>query len=399
MVEGAALPQASARRVWVFVSVLCCVALGSAGWVKWSNAGSASASTGKEQGEERARPVKLSLVTTGSLPLVAEYRGELDTDVAELAAQGSGRLLSVSVNLGDTFQAGDVLARVDAAETRRMLGEASAQVQSAAAASARATAQLETAREESARGDKLVEQRVLSQQELSALRSQVKVFEAEVSAAEAQKAAAQARVELYREQVAQTGLKAPFAGAVGRRYLDPGATVQAGTPVLRLVKGGPLEVRFRVSEIHLSRLTAGTELSLSTLGTGKESFTGRLMRVAAEVSRTDRSVEAEGLLDAEHAALRPGMYATVTVSLGTLDDAIVVPSAGLLSRIVEDGSSERGVYVAEGGKAHYVSVTVVGEYEGRAAVVGVKPGQKIVVQGQELLSDGAEIRSVDEKVP
>jgi RND family efflux transporter MFP subunit len=336
---------------------------------------------------------------TGSMPLIAEYRGELDTDVAELAAQGSGRLLSVKVNLGDTFEKGDVLAKVDAAETRRMFGEAGAQAESAVAAKQRAAAQLETAKEEAERGVKLLAENLISQQQLSALRSQVKVLEAEVSAAEAQRSAALARVELYREQLGQAELKAPFQGAVGRRYLDPGATVQPGTVVLRLVKGGPLDVRFRASEIHLSRLKAGTSLDVSTLATGKKTFEGRLERVSAEVSRTDRSVEAEGILLAEHSELRPGMYAMVRVSLGTLEDATIVPSGALLSRIVDDGSSERGVYVVEGTQANYRKVDVVGEHAGQAAVIGVDSGKMIVVQGQDLLSDGARVKIGQEKKP
>lgn len=383
--------------MWLFVGLISCVALAAAAWVTW---GSESATEeGEKTREKPPRPVELADAKSGSIPLMAEYRGELDTDIAELAAQGSGRLLAVNVNLGDTFEKGDVLAKVDAAETRRMFGEASAQAESAVAAKQRAAAQLETAKEEAERGTKLLQENLISQQQLSALRSQVKVLEAEVSAAEAQRSAALARVELYREQLGQAELKAPFSGAVGRRYLDPGATVGPGTPVLRLVKGGPLDVRFRASEIHLSRLTPGTRVEVTTLGTGKRSYEGRLERISAEVSRTDRSVEAEGILLAEHPELRPGMYATVTVSLGKLQDATIVPSAALLSRIVDDGSSERGLYVAEGKQAKYRKVDVIGEHEGQAAVVGIDAGQKVVVQGQDLLSDGARIQVGQEKRP
>lgn len=397
VVEAAPGVAPGAKRVWILVSALSLLALASAAWVKGNQ--NASASVAEEKRPERPRPVKIVEVKLGALPLMAEYRGELDTNIAELAAQGSGRLLSVAVNLGDTFKAGQVLAKIDAAETRRLLAEASAQMESAAAAGARATAQLEASREEAERGRKLVEERVLSEQELSSLRSQVKIFEAEVSAAEAQKAAASSRAELYRGQLSEAELKAPFDGAVGQRYLDPGATVQPGTPVLRLVKGGPLEVRFGASEVHLARLSPGTPLSISTLGTGQRTYAGHLIRIAAEVSRVDRSVAAEGLLDAEYPELRPGMYASVKVSLGTLNDAIVVPSAALLSRIAEDGTSQRGIYVDDGGKARYVRLDVLGEHEGTAAVIGVTPGQKVVVQGQEVLSDGGAIEAVVEKKP
>lgn len=398
VVHGATEGDArSARRVWVVIGVVSLLALGAAAWVKF---GLGDASTAVEEKKPKApRAVELAEAVRGSMPLLVEYRGELDTDIAELSAQGSGRLLSVKVNLGDVFEEGDVLAKVDAAETTRLLGEAAAQAESAVAAKSRAAAQLEAAKEESERGDRLVAEQIISQQELSALRSQVRVFEAEMSAAEAQRAAALARVSLYREQISQAEIRAPFDGAVARRYLVPGAMVQPGTPILRLVKGGPLDVRFRASELHISRLEPGTPLSVKTLGTGERVFPGKLKRVSAEVSRTDRSVLAEGVLDEEYPDLKPGMYATVDVSLGTLSDAIIVPGPALLSKLKDDGSAERGLYVARAGVAEYVAVEVLGEHEGRAAVGGVKAGDQIVVKGQDVLSDGALVRAAGGKAP
>src|SRR5690606_40999816 len=83
---------------------------------------------------------------------------------------------------------------------------------------------------------------------------------------------------------------------------------------------------------------------------------------------------------------------TVRASLGTLSDATLVPSQGLLSKIVADGSTERGVYITDGSTATYVRVDVVGEHQGQAAVRGVEPGKKIIIQGQDLLSDGAAVK-------
>src|SRR5690606_18678018 len=126
-----------------------------------------------------------------------------------------------------------------------------------------------------------------------------------------------------------------------------GATVAPGTQILRLVKGGPLQIRFRASELHVGRLSKGTPLAVTTLGSGASVYEGELLRVSAEVSRTDRSVETHGVLKEENPDLRRGMYATVRASLGTLSDATLVPSQGLLSKIVADGSTERGVYITD----------------------------------------------------
>ncbi len=372
------------------MGILSLAFVGVATWV--FNKGQPPAETTNNAKSVSAKTVTIAPVKVGSLRLVAEYRGELDADVAELAAQGNGRLVDVLVNLGDSFKKGELLAKVDAAETRRLLSEAYAQAESALAAQQRNAAQLETARGEAARGERMLAERITSDQEVVALKSQVSVLEAETAAADAQRSAALARVALYREQLAQAGLKAPFAGAVAHRYLDPGATVAPGTPVLRLVKSGPLEVNFRASELYVNRLKTGIRLSVSTLSTGKEVFDGTLSRVSAEVNRTDRSVSVEGTLDKEHSGLRPGMYATVNVSLGTLEDVLLIPEVALTSKLTPEGITERGVYSVTDDVAHYHPVTVLGHHEGQAAVEGLQPGQQVVKGGQDLLSDGAPVQ-------
>ncbi len=378
------------RKVWMIMGILSLSFVGVAVWV--SSKGQSPAEAANTAKPVSAKTVTIATVQMGSLPLVAEYRGELDADVAELAAQGSGRLVDVLVNLGDRFEKGELLAKVDAAETRRLLSEAYAQAESALAAQQRNAAQLETARGEAARGERMLAERITSDQEVVALKSQVSILQAETAAADAQRSAALARVALYREQLAQADLKAPFAGAVAHRYLDPGATVAPGTPVLRLVKSGPLEVNFRASELYVNRLKTGTRLSVSTLSTGKETFSGTLSRVSAEVNRTDRSVSVEGTLDEEHSGLRPGMYATVNVSLGTLEEVLLIPQVALTSKLTPEGTTERGVYSVSAKTAHYHPVIVLAQHKGLAAVEGLQLGQQVVKGGQDLLSDGAPVR-------
>ena len=179
---------AEGRRVWWVVGFICCFALASAIWVKAQKQPEVASETSKKKPSDVS--VRLVQAQTGALPLHVEYRGELDTDVAELAAQGTGRLLSVGVDLGDSFKKGDLLAKVDAREALRLLAEAQAQTEAAAASKARAMAQQEAAREEAQRGRRLLEEKLISEQQLTALRAQVSVLEAEVDAAEAERAAA-----------------------------------------------------------------------------------------------------------------------------------------------------------------------------------------------------------------
>ncbi len=393
---GARSTTTTGRRVWLVVAALSFVTLGGAALFTWRGAAEPEA---PQRAELRVPVVQAGTAVSGSIPLVGEYRGELIAEAAELAARSSGRLLLVNGKIGDTFSKGDLLARIDALEPQRQLAEASAQLQAAEAAQQRVDAQLAAAHIELERGQRLRAEALMSEQELTALGSQVRVLEAEIGAAKAQKASAQARVKLFREQIADARLIAPFDGAIAERYLDPGSNVQPNTPILRLVRRGPLRARFRVPERDLRHLRPGSELHVTTQATSTQEFPGTLERVSAEVSRTDRTLAAEGLLAEEHDVLRPGMYAHVKLVFGTLDDATLVPSSAVFERIVDSSSPETSVFVIEDGKAHRRPVTVVGRHGDSSAVEGIAVGAAVVSFGHEAVRDGGPVRVVEEKLP
>lgn len=381
--------RARSRRVWWVVAVVSLGALGAAALI---HLGAQRSDANPAQRETPPTVVRVAKARLADLPLVEEYRGELVANVAELSAQGLGRLTEVRAELGDSFERGDVLAVVDAAETRRLLTEAQAQVQAARANETRTQAELDNAIVEAARADQLLAEELVTQQAALALKSRVSVLKAELSTLDAQRQAASARVGLFQEQLSQARLVAPFAGAVAERYLDPGSMVQPGTRVLRLVEAGPLRVRFRVSEHHVGRVDAGVDLELVTLATGERRYPGKVERTSAEVNRVDRTLAVEGVLAEVVPDLRPGMYATVTVRLGDLQKATVIPARALVERISEDGSMSLEVVRVEGGIARVEPVEVLGRSQGDVAVSSLDSGATVVVFGQEALADGDRVR-------
>lgn len=378
----------SARRVWWTVVVVSVLAAGAAVGRTWVLSKEPVANSGPRAARPKA--VQGAVARSADISLQEEYRGELAANTAELAAQATGRVLEVRVDLGDSFKKGDVLAVIDAAETRRMLAEASAQVRAAQATKQRGQAELQAAEVEASRARRLLEQQLLSEQEALTRTSRAAVLRSEIASSEANRQAALARVALYREQLAQAELTAPFDGAVAERYLDPGSTAQPGTRLLRLVETGPLRLRFRLTEEHLSRVQVGAPLWVTTLATGETRHPGKVTRISAEVSRTDRTIAVEGMLEPPSVNLRPGMYATVIVELGELKNATLVPSGAVIEKRAqgEDATQERGVFIIVDGRAHYRAVRVLGRRGDDVALAPLKPGEQVAVFGKESLRDG-----------
>jgi len=77
---------------------------------------------------------------------------------------------------------------------------------------------------------------------------------------------------VLRALISRALLLAPFDGAVSERYLDPGAVVQPGTRVLRVVRQGPLRVRFRLTQREVSRVSVGSPIQVTTQSNGAREF-------------------------------------------------------------------------------------------------------------------------------
>jgi RND family efflux transporter MFP subunit len=383
-----------ARRVWWVVGLLSFAVI--AGTVV-----SGSFGRGKDAVAEKAprgAVVRTALVVREPLELGAEYRGEVVSEAAELSCQITGLLKEVKVNIGDHFHKGDLLARIDAIHAERQVAEALTQVRAAEAGKKRAKAELATGRAEVARGEKLFEEKLITEQEMTSLRSRVDVLAAESDQAEASREQANARVSVLRAQARDAKLVAPFDGAVAERHLDPGALVQPGKVVLRLVKDGPLRVRFRVPERDIARVKRDMPFEIVTQATGTERFRGKVTRVSAEVSPRDRNTAIEGVVDAETQSLRPGMYATVLLRLGLLEKANVIPGSALVERDVE-GARQSGVFLLVDRHAKWKPVSVLGRAGDRTAVSDLSAGTTVLSFGHEALRDGALVRVESEPQP
>jgi len=336
----------------------------------------------------RVTAVRAAPVVVGELVLRASYPGELVADAVDLAPRTVGRVLSVDVEVGDRVPAGTVVARLDPAQTRQQLREAEARTRAAEAARARAEARIAAARAELERTEPLAVRQLVSAQEIANLRAELGALEAERAGAIAEYEQGRASAASFREQLQDLSLRAPWDAVVAARLLEPGATAAAGTPVVRLVRAGPLEVRFRVPERDAGVVRVDQAVEVATQATGGARFAGKVLRIAGEVNRADRSLLTEGVLLEEHEILRAGMFATVELLRTTLRDATLVPSAALLQRL-----GQSGVFVADGEVARWRPVEILGEQGGTTAIEGaVAAGEQVLVFGHDDLADGSPIR-------
>ena len=261
---------------------------------------------------------------TQALPIKLTAHGNIAAwQEASVGAEIGGlRLAEVLVNVGDTVQRGQVLARfatdavqADLAQARAVVAEASASAQEATANADRVRALLNTG--------------VFSGQQSSQYLTAEQTAKARVESAKAVMAA-----QLLRLQ--NTEVRASDSGLISARLATVGAVVGAGSELFKLIRQGRLEWRAEVGASELYRLPVGAAVSVAAASGSL--VTGRVRTVAPTVDPQTRS----GLVyvdlpsgPSKQAGLKAGMFASGEFELGS-SPALTVPQQAV---VVRDGFS------------------------------------------------------------
>lgn len=348
----------------------------------------------KAGGGPKTTPVSAVKVTRGALTERGRYPGELTADTADVAAFYTGRLTAVTVRVGDTVEKGAVVAELDPVDAQQQIAQARAQVKAAAAEEQRARVERDAALKEAERLEPLAKDKLISELQIDQQRAKAKALEAGVESAAASGAEARARVSLLERRVIESKVRAPFSGRIAQRFVDPGAIVQAGAKLVRLVAVSPLRVRFEVPEQDVPTIQNGTNVRVVTKA-GGDGVIAKVTGVGSEVSRERRVAIAEALIDAPPQGWLPGMYAEAIVDRRTIQQATLVPAEAVLQRLQASGQVATGVFVEQAGVAAWTPVNVVARDGNVVAVDGVlAEGANVLVGGHVDLTNGSKVKVV-----
>lgn len=130
-----------------------------------------------------------------------------------------------------------------------------------------------------------------------------------------QTAVARARVKAAKAQIADRVITAPFAGRIGIRTVSPGATVEPGDLILRLIDDHVLKLDFSVPNIFLSELRPGAEIEARARAFPGEVFRGRIRTIDAEADPVTRAVLVRAFIPNDELRLLPGLLMEVELLL------------------------------------------------------------------------------------
>jgi len=182
---------------------------------------------------------------------------------------------------------------------------------------------------------------------------------------------------------------APVDGVVSELSVKEGASVSDGMPLMTLSDLSKVWVIAEVTEDQAAWVVPGKPAEVKLASRPGEVIEGRVDYIYPELNRTTRTLQVRIALANPGLALKPGMYANVTLYGGASDTAVLVPSEAVIT------TGKRSiVLVAEGGgKFRPVQVKTGIGSEGRTQILaGLKAGDQVVVSGQFLIESEANLK-------
>ncbi len=355
----------------------CIVLLASGVWVatgKFSSVGSAvseptaaaEASTAPESAPAPAPAPALqtvAFVTAKPAPYERSIHisGQTEADKQViLVARTEGAIANLPVAEGTSLPAGGLVMALDGPEKK--------------AAVASAEAEFETADHQAETNQRL--------------RASGTLPELALEASIATREAARSALESARAEVDRLEVHAPFAGIIDEVFVETGSWVQPGTEVATLLALDPIVVAGEINERDLPLISKGTRATV-TFGDGSKAE-GEVRYVRRAASGLTRTFPIEVAIANPDAAIPAGMSAEIQLAAKT-PPAVVLPR----SVVALDADGTLGVRsVNEAGKVAFLPVRIVDDTPDGLVLAGIAEGARIIVSGQNMVSDGQLVTAV-----
>lgn len=290
-----------------------------------------------------------------------------------ISAEVDGILKDVKVDEGSVVSRGQVLALIDDIDYNL-------DVKRADAALRQAEATLSNTKIEYQRKEALFKEQLVTQQQFDDVSTRLSLAEAEVERAKAS-------LSLAREKLKKTKMHSPLAGIVKEKKVSPGDYVKNGTNLFVIIQTNPIKLNFTVTEKDVGKLKKGQDVLFKVDAFPDREFKGKLNIIYPSLEEKTRTLQVESLVPNPNGILKPGLFAHVILYTGAKKDAILVPITSLLY----EGEKIK-VFVIEGDRAKEIHVKTGQKYgEMMEIVKGVKEGERVVVTGQQNLSEGVKV--------
>ena len=326
---------------------------------------------------------------------------------ATVSAKFTGRVTEVLIEEGLEVEEGQVLARLDDSNLRPALALAEAQLVSAQRGEQETGALLTEARLTFERSRQLVERGLASEAELDRSRALARSLEAQLQRKQADVEVAARQVDIYRQQLEDSIIRAPFAGVVVAKNAQPGemiSPVSAGggftrTGIGTIVDMASLEIEIDVNEAYINRVAPGQAVVATLDAYPDWKIPCHVIAIIPTADRQRATVEVRVGFDSLDPRILPDMGVKVAFQdadagqgvaavVGTSGPGgVLVPAKAIRRELERDY-----LFVVRAGVAERRAVAAIASNGSALVQSGLAPGERVVIEGPADLADGAAVR-------
>jgi multidrug efflux system membrane fusion protein len=361
-------------------------------------------------GDQGPVPVLVATVGAKTVPINIDVIGNVEAySTISVKAQVGGQLTIVSFHEGDFVKKDDLLFTIDPRPYQGQLNQAEANLARDTAALSQAEANLakdmaneKYARVEAGRYQKLADQGIVSREQTDqigsnadALAQAVLADRAAIESAKAQIISSKSSVENAKVQLSYTAILSPIDGRTGNLTVKQGNIVAPNTmELMTITEMEPIYVTFSVPEAQLAdikKYMAQGKLSVyaSPQDNAVHQEVGVLTFIDNSVDSTTGTIKLKGTFQNADKQLWPGQFVRVTLRLTTRPNAVVIPN-----QAIQNGQDGQFVYVVKDDMRVEMRPVVTSTRVDQELVVdsGLRPGEKIVTEGQLRLAPNTRVQ-------
>jgi multidrug efflux system membrane fusion protein len=372
------------RSGYVVGLIILIAVLGGGYWLYRSYYATASANTAARNAQSAPpQSVGAATIGQGDIRVIVNALGTV-TPIATVTVQTqiNGQLLEVGFTEGQLVKKGDFLAQIDPRPYQLLQAQFEGQL-------AHDQGVLAQSKIDLARYQKLAEQNSMARQQYE---DQVYIVQQNQGTVKLD----QAQIDQQKLNVIYCRIVSPVTGRIGLRLVDPGNYIQTtnSTGIAVVTQMQPITVIFPIPEDDLPdilpQLNAGTPLEVLAYDRAnvKQLTTGRVMALDSQIDTTTGTVKVRAQFDNADNALFPNQFVNAQLLVKTLHNAVTVPTAA-----IQRGAPDTYVYVINADNTVSVRPVGIGPTDGPMAAVnsGLSVAERVVVDGTDLLRDGARV--------
>lgn len=390
--------ESSAKYWWIWLLIFGLIAYGCYRLYVYEN-GKQVAMNSKKGAMMRPHnvPVAAAQAHEGDMPVYLEGLGTVTAfNTVTVKTREDGQLQTVNFKEGQYVHQGDVLATLDPRPFQVALDQAIGNLDQAKGTLAKDEAALRDAQVNYQRDQQLFKDEIIAKQQLDTQLATADQMRGSIEADNAAIAAANAAIAAAKLNLTYSKITAPISGRIGLRLVDEGNMVHAAdtTGLAVIAQIQPIAVLFTIPEDQLpqvlQKLRQGAKMRADAYDRDQKQqlAEGTLLTVDNEIDTTTGTSRLKAVFPNTNDALFPNQFVNVRLWLDTKHNAIIIPAVA-----IQRGPTGTFVYVINSDKTVSTRPVKMGLSEGNDVTIqdGLQPGESVVVDGAEKLTDGMQV--------